>query len=215
MEGAAANLAACAPAGGSVRADGGGRRRVEALPGDADLVVASLPWGRNMRLRDARALGDLLESVAAGLPGDLVRPAAPLTEELERAGLAAARVAPVNANAKHSSVLTVARVGGGRRPAAAAAAPPLATAEILEGGGLKGEAADDVPLLGAGRRTSRRCAQPTAARGWRRVVHTTAVDGGGARLKTTLAWEAAAPPGSPPSSRSSGMRGELAGGLAR
>ena len=80
---------------------------------NADLVVASLPWGRNMRLRDARALGDLLESVAAALPEAtfVFVSAAPLTEELERAGLAAARVVPVNANAKHRSVLTVARVG--------------------------------------------------------------------------------------------------------
>ena len=39
----------------------------------------------------------------------------------------------------------------------------------------------------------------TDGRAWvaARVVHTTAVDGGGARLKTTLAWEAAAPPGLP------------------
>ena len=204
VEGAAANLAACAPAGGYAFAPTvavGDASEAAALPGDADLVVASLPWGRNMRLRDARALGDLLESVAAALPEAtfVFVSAAPLTEELERAGLAAARVVPVNANAKHSSVLTVARVGAERRPAATLPPSPRATAEVLEGGGLKGEAADDVAaLLGAGRRIA---VQVRAAdgRAWvaARVVHTTAVDGGGGRLKTALAWEAAAPPGLP------------------
>ena len=203
VEGAAANLAACAPAGGYAFAPTvavGDASEAAALPGDADLVVASLPWGRNMRLRDARALGDLLESVAAALPEAtfVFVSAAPLTEELERAGLAAARVVPVNANAKHSSVLTVARVGGGRRPAAARRRHRLRPLKFLRAVASRARRPTTSPRFGAGRRIAVQV-RATDGRAWvaARVVHTTAVDGGGARLKTPLAWEAAAPPGLP------------------
>ena len=175
VEGAAAGLAACAPAGGyafaprwrSATRGGGGaarrrrpRRRLAAV-GAQRAAPRRARAGRPARERCRRGAGGDLR---LRLGGAAHRGAG------ARGPRRRARVVPVNANAKHSSVLTVARVGGGRSAGGGGGGASLATAEILEGGGLKGEAADDVAAFSApGGASPCRCAQPTAARGWRRA----------------------------------------------